>query len=185
LKKGASKRKGSGFERTVARLCDKWWNEPDGTFWRTVNSGGWKEPGDIAPRLRQNKDKVWWPCVLECKFVKDVDLLELLEGKKHKLVLDWWKQVTEEQMEAVKQGRDIKECIRLVVFKRNRGDIYVIYSLYELGLLVSSKSISYFDFDNDVLIFTLWNDFVDKFSKKYFLTSYIERIQKNENIKNV
>ena len=82
MRKGGGKEKGSGFEREVSRLIDVWWEEEKSTFWRTVISGGWVEPGDITPRHRPGKPAIWFPFIIECKCVKKVDVLELLTKKK-------------------------------------------------------------------------------------------------------
>jgi len=127
MRKGGGKEKGSGFEREVSRLIDVWWEEEKSTFWRTVISGGWVEPGDITPRHRPGKPAIWFPFIIECKCVKKVDVLELLTKKKNKTLLSWWAQVTREREEAVEQGRLKEELIRLVIFKRNGSPIFVMF----------------------------------------------------------
>jgi hypothetical protein len=130
LKKKANrgKAKGSGFEREISRWIDKWWNVPNGTFWRTTNSGGWKEPGDIAPRLRQGQPPVWFPFVIECKFYRTIEFWNLFNPNvRHNKLVEWWAQVTESQKQSITATRSKKECIRLLIFKENASPVFVAF----------------------------------------------------------
>lgn len=125
-KKGRGKSKGSGFERAVSKLFDTWWEVPKNTFWRTVNSGGWKEPGDIAPRFRSHEEKIWWPFIVECKFYKNFSINDVLLGKKTGHLLKWWSQVTKEQLDALLAlNRPSLLNVRLLICKYNHGPIFV------------------------------------------------------------
>ncbi len=115
MKKGGGKEKGSSFERFISREFDTWWRVPPGTFWRTTNSGGWIEPGDIAPRLRKGQEEIWWPFVVECKFYKSFDILSTL-NRGSSIFWTWWKQVLREQIDSSKVG--------FLIFKKNYGPIY-------------------------------------------------------------
>lgn len=136
MRKAGGREKGFEFERLVSGLFDKWFNVPSKTFWRTPMSGGWEEPGDIAPRLHKGKSIVF-PFVVECKFYKKFDLLEIFTSKKPLIKL-WWDQVTKSQNQA-----DINTLgylpIRLLIFKFNRSPIYVGFSLSDSKGLSSIK----------------------------------------------
>lgn len=123
MKRGAGKRKGSEFERVVSRLLDVWWNVEEGTFWRSVNSGGWKEPADVSPRK-----SVWFPFVVECKFYKTISLLGLFkENSSSHLLRKWWAKLMLDVEKARQQTTDTK--IGLLVFKYNQSPIFVCFEL--------------------------------------------------------
>lgn len=126
-KYGGGKEKGSQFERIVSGYLDKWWGVLPKTFWRTVASGGWEEPGDIAPRLLPMQGNVDFPIVVECKFYRKIDVFEIVKNPKNDPILvQWWNQVTASQMKAEKLGR--VNLIRLLIFKQNGGPILVGFS---------------------------------------------------------
>jgi len=133
MKRGSGKGKGSQFERDVSLLLDEWWNVPKNTFWRTPNSGGWSEPGDISPRHSQNNDeKVFFPFIVECKFYKTIDFWELLKANKTQpLFLQWLDQIRREKKQAIDAGRSDK-LVSLLIFKQNGGPICVAYDEMEL-----------------------------------------------------
>lgn len=175
MRPGGGKSKGSSFEREVSRLWDKLWLVVSGTFWRTTNSGGWKEPGDIAPRLRPaNKELIWWPFVVECKYERAIDILEVFTDKKKKKLLGYWKQVTREQVQVLKTGKTIEDAIRLVIFKRNNSPIFVMFCAEEMRkyLYIIDKGI----LDIPVLLLFLpevgtlmvlrWEDFAKIYTKE-------------------
>lgn len=143
-----SKSKGSAFERLVSGMLDKWWKVGAKTFWRTTNSGGWKEPGDIAPRMRSGQGSIFFPFVIECKHYRKIRVFDILKDYSHlknlPVLHKWWDQVTLSQMQEYFQ-RDalIKhEIIRLLIFRPNNYPIMVAisqadgtqYPEYQLGL---------------------------------------------------
>lgn len=126
-KRVSGKEKGSSFERWAAAQLDKWWKVPAKTFWRTTNSGGWVEPGDIAPRLRQGATPVIFPFVIECKFYKQINLFN--NRQKKPLINIWWKQVTESQQQAIKASNNTYFPIRLLIMKENNSPCLIAFSL--------------------------------------------------------
>ena len=122
MKRGGGKRKGNEFERNVSRLLDTWWNVPDGTFWRSVNSGAWKEAADIAPRSAN----VEFPFVVECKFYKNLNMLDLFKtnSKTHPFRV-WWKKLLEDVQKARQKTSEIR--IGIIIFKYNNSPILVLF----------------------------------------------------------
>jgi len=185
------KSKGSSFERQIAKLFDTWWNEVPGTFWRTKNSGGIDEPGDIAPRYRpQHSEKVWWPFVVECKHYKHVNLLNLFrEQNKLNVLKQWWEQSTREQKEAIKLGFHITP-IRLIVFKANGYPTMCVISKNEFedrcttvvdndllfNLADLDKYLTYTDAElKETLVISCLDNFIKTFSR-----AELERMFKND-----
>ena len=177
-----SKNKGSSFEREVSKLLDDWWKVPSGTFYRSKLSGGSNEPGDITPRLVGNNSSLWWPFAVECKHHKDLKFLQLFESLKYKdgpLILQWWKQITD----------DVKDMCkwRLLIFKGNNTPILIAFTPTEwvdsfivppIAKYVTSKN--YFDsitpdlqdsfiYDSasykNVLYICTWKEFSSKITK--------------------
>lgn len=162
-KRSRGKSKGNSFERAVSKLFDTWWGVPKNTFWRTVLSGGWVEPGDIAPRARVGEGVVWWPFIVECKFYKSFSVLDALEGNKTAHLLKWWKQLTFERENAIRTtARSSENCIRLLICKRNHGSILVGISNEDLNWSDTSSlcfprvELSY---DETSFILCRWEDF--------------------------
>ena len=184
-KAGRGKSKGSGFERDCARACDVWWKVESGTFWRTTNSGGWKEPGDIAPRLRQSKPATWWPFVMECKFYKAIEIWQLADPKiKHAKLREWWQQVLRERDQALASGRSTKEVIPLLVFKQNASQKFVMFDLsyfpkviadvYDGAFFLGISSHIFLPSSTappwTALYIATWDAFVQFFPKEYMYT---------------
>jgi hypothetical protein len=156
LKSGGGKRKGNKFERLVAGLFDAWFEEPKHTFWRSVNSGGVWEPGDIVPRK-----KMWYPFVTECKSYKNVDLLELFSDIKKKLILVWWEQALRDQKKAIDLGANPQQTVPLLVFRRNRStQVYVAFAHEDLPTPASGQDSIVLCFSRYYLIVLKWEDFV-------------------------
>lgn len=167
MKKGAGKRKGSSFERTVAKLIDKWWGVPEHTFWRSVNSGGVWEPGDITCRDKS----VFFPFVIECKFYKTIDLWPLLLDDPNSLILKWWKKLMEDSnYVVVKKNEKTYPAGRLLIFKSNNRPIMVAFdrknleyfygeeTLHSLNLECNAVySIRNIGFEQPITIMTLSN----------------------------
>ena len=127
MKKGGGKRKGSAFERKVAGLLDKWWKVPKNTFWRTVNSGGWKQPGDITSKISEDGTLIKFPFIVECKHYNQIDIWKVLRSNNAKII-DWWKQVTNDQ-------EKVQDKARLLIFRQNNSQILVAFNDLELNKL--------------------------------------------------
>lgn len=159
--KGGGKRKGSAFERTVAKTCDKWWKAKPNTFWRTPLSGGWHVPGDISPAHHVNS--IWWPFVIECKFYKKISLWELLQSK-NPLLLKWWSQLCREQLEAQEyKTHSIDKPVRLLVFKFNQSPIYAMYSKDDLPIDIKGINI---DINPQNLTIVLFSTFINSITEE-------------------
>ena len=179
------KAKGSSFEREISKEMDVWWKEIKGTFWRTKNSGGIDEPGDIAPRYRpQHKEKIWWPFVVECKHYKQLNLLNLFRKQnKNNQILTWWRQVTREQEQCIKEGHVITP-LRLLIIKPNTFPTLCVFSKEEfLRRATESVRISglkqyftFYDINQDVeLVITCFDNF-----KEHFTRERLESLFKHE-----
>jgi len=126
MKKGGGHRKGSSFERKVAKLFDLWWEVPKYTFWRTVLSGGWHQPGDISIRT-VNGEPIKWPFIVECKHYKTIDFWDVLKSSKNIKLFKWWNQVTIDQRKV-----SVPYPIRLLIVHANNTPIIVIFDEQEL-----------------------------------------------------
>lgn len=170
MKKGKGKNKGSSFEREISRAIDKWWKVPSGTFWRTTNSGGWKEPGDIAPRLRQHQEKVWWPFVVECKFYKQIPFWSLFsKNNQNHLLIKWWTQVTKSQKDAIDQGRDENEAVRLLIFKQNNSPVFVLVGFEDMPedfFCFPPAPVCIADVLDEVVLLFPWDAFTKLYTKE-------------------
>ncbi len=170
-KKIKGKSKGNSFERTVSRLLDDWWEEPRNTFWRTVLSGGWKEPGDISPRFRPNQNKLFWPFIVECKFYKKFSIEDILIGKKTAHLAQWWKQLTKEQHDAIEiHKRNAHLSIRLLICKYNHGPILVGITQQDFLFNIKNKFCKRIDIYLpglfEISLFT-WEEFKQAFTREY------------------
>jgi hypothetical protein len=176
MKKGNGKSKGNAFERKVAGLLDDWWKVPKNTFWRTVNSGGWRQPGDLAPRILSGVEPMQFPFVVECKFYHTVDFWEVLKEKKTAKLSVWWKQLNKEKL----QYSDSNKVCRLLIFKQNFSPICVGFSINEIGRFINcpvDPSIINvltcikltIDNSGERIIITPWKDFTRYYPKEIFI----------------
>jgi len=166
--KGRGREKGFEFERHVSSLFDEWFDVPKKSFWRTVGSGGWVEPGDIAPRLHNDK-LIKFPFVVECKFYKKFDLLEIFSSK-NPLIKTWWDQLTQAQNKSTIERLGYLP-IRLLVFKFNRSLTYVGFSKTDGSLKYRDMlktifdqtciQISYQDVDLVIVPFSVYCKIID------------------------
>ena len=148
MKKGAGKHKGSSFERTIAKLIDKWWEVPEHTFWRSVNSGGVWEPGDITCRDKS----VFFPFVIECKFYKTIDLWPLLLNDPNSLILKWWKKLTEDSdYVVVKKNEKTYMAMKLLIFKSNNRPIMVAFDRKNLEDFYVEETLSFLNIKHNAV----------------------------------
>lgn len=128
------KEKGSRFERAVSHIIDNWWDVKDKTFWRSENSGGLDQPGDIAPRIMPDQDTPRFPFIIECKHYEKVNLFEVFnkETKTGPKFIKWWKQLTEAQAKAVLElGYPESQALRLLIFRYNNSKIMCAFDTNE------------------------------------------------------
>ncbi len=180
MKAGGGKRKGSQFERVVSRLLDQWWECPEGTFWRSVTSGGWSEAGDNAIRSRQ---PIWFPIITECKFYAKYNPLKHLEGRA--LLNDWVDQLkdslSKDGIRQVELKEEIIEKFGLLIFKFNRTPIYVtaVSFVRDNSSLLPEIVIRYEEetsdkkekYEGEIKIWK-WDEFSNFYSKKYIYDLY-------------
>jgi hypothetical protein len=170
MKKGKGKLKGSSFERRISKVFDMWWKVPPHTFWRSVNSGGNWEPGDIVPRDRS----INFPFIVECKFYKQWDFLKFFKNYKKSLIYSWWSQITETKMKFDKEN--IKK--RLLIIKFNNYPVLCVYALEDFpnydkfSIVIPSFYLE--NGFNDSLCITLLEDFVKFYNPKEFLNTKIK-----------
>ena len=161
--KGGGARKGSGFEREVAKALSLWWTEGsrDDVFWRSSNSGGRAtarrkrgqrtagQHGDIAAT-----DPVGEPFLkvvtieLKAGYGRGSwDPLTLIETdhppKGHPL-LAFWKEAREEAGAAI--AEDGVRRFPLLIFRRMRGTPMIMMSMMAIagrGVSVMPRSVTF------------------------------------------
>jgi hypothetical protein len=139
-----SKEKGNEFERLVSGLFDDWFQVPKKTFWRTTQSGGWVEPGDIAPRQRDNaKGKIWWPFIVECKHYKDFNFLFLLKPDTKHIIKQWWWKLEEEHQKVLNENGVDK--VKLLIFRKNNNPVYCAFDPFQISLDVPCFYINFLE----------------------------------------
>lgn len=118
-----SKRKGSGFERQIAKALSDW----SGVHLvRTPMSGGWAGSiADVWPR----DTSVYFPMVIECKKVEGWTLDQVFLGKGP--LIDWLDQ-------AIDQARSISSekglpYEEVLIVSGNRRPIYVVMKVHLLS----------------------------------------------------
>ena len=126
MRKGGGKKKGSAFERTVAKMIAKAF-KPFGIHqrecWRSVLSGGHKiSSGDLtfSPRLAK-----LFPYSIECKRYKTISWERFLISKQYRKP-SWqeWKWIAQAK-EGLEKNDELSKW--LLVLKENHGPIYAIY----------------------------------------------------------
>lgn len=132
MKAGAGKRKGSGFERRIAREFSKWVTgqmKPE-IFWRTPDSGAKSTSdrkrgvdsrvmhGDI---MASNEEGLFFTdhFFIECKDYRDWSITKILEYRFESKVLRWWKK-------AMKEAREVDKT-PLLLFKRRNSPVYIMF----------------------------------------------------------
>lgn len=165
MKRGAGKNKGSVFERQIAKLFDIYWEVPKNTFWRTPNSGGWNEVGDVYCRDKSIK----FPFIIECKAYKTLDLLRILKDREKTKLYKWWLQVSAEADVAWSAGRDKELCKRLLIIKVNNFPILCMFAEEELPPFDTNNITSHFHFMlfDDNVVLCLFSDFQKVFTKEF------------------
>lgn len=121
MKKRRGKVKGSENERNLCKVLSKWWTGKDKpiVFWRVGSSGATftitsttEMAGDVVA-VHQDGISFTNIFVVETKFVKNFDILDLLyPEKKTNQIENWWDQVTRDSSKINR--------IPLLIFKRNR-----------------------------------------------------------------
>ena len=175
MKKGAGKRKGSSFERTVAKLIDKWWEVPEHTFWRSVNSGGVWEPGDITCRDKS----VFFPFVIECKFYKTIDFWPLLLNDPNGLILKWWKKLIDDSKYVViqKNGKTYPS-IKLLIFKSNNRPIMAAFDRKNLEYFYEEETLHFLNVKHNA-VYSIGNIGFEQSITIMTLSNFTDVIRKN------
>ena len=140
------KNKGSEFERRICRSLTKLvtGEEKPEIFWRSASSGGKatieKEAGNMSGDIMSVNSAGQFIVDLysiECKFYKDWRFEEFLTGK-GKLNI-WWSQACRDAKKAGKNP--------MLIFKKNRSDIYVMFVCMKGVLMKKEKTkIPFFSF---------------------------------------
>jgi len=124
MKRGNQKRKGSEFEREVAKILSSWWDKElykksQLVFWRTHASGGAKhiskqQSGDITYIHESGKPLIDL-FVIECKRTKRYNLFGLVAGDKSLPIYKWLNKLKKEAQSNNKYG--------FLIFKMDRYPI--------------------------------------------------------------
>lgn len=124
MKPGGGRSKGNGFENEIAKMivaAFSCFNVDAKDCYRTPSSGGHRyakheDPGDL---VISKKLRTVFPCHVECKFYKNIDLHPFFIGEKKWgkswIVKAWLKQVTESCTN--------EELWPLLVFKANQKQV--------------------------------------------------------------
>ncbi len=138
------KEKGSGFEREMCRRMSLWLSggETDDLIWRNKGQPNRRIKG--VRRLEQFGDahstdprSEWFikHFNLECKFYKDLDVLELLDKpeKKGREIFSFWEQ-------ACRDAKDSGDRVPMLIMKRNSAEITISLPFeIMLGALVPAE----------------------------------------------
>ena len=121
-----TKRKGSNFEREIAKILSEWWNynlykKGNLVFWRTHASGKIKNHsstqfGDITYIHPDGKDFIDL-FVIECKRTKRYNILGILANDKSIPMIEWLKKLKSEATQCNKFG--------MLIFKFDRYPIMI------------------------------------------------------------
>lgn len=122
MKSGGSKRKGSAFESEVAKILARWYYDDENALAKTPSSGAmgtvrgknFKEQCDVRQVAHFDKP---WPYSVECKFHADIVIDPFLFDNRRTKLFHFWKQCL--------RDAENEEKIPLLIFKKNRGDIYI------------------------------------------------------------
>jgi hypothetical protein len=97
MRPGGSKRKGNKFEWDVSKALGKWYYNDENAFVRTPSSGSvatFRRDRDLpcgdVMQVKYTEDP--FGIEIECKHLKDVELLDLLSKKKSSPLLKAWEQ---------------------------------------------------------------------------------------------
>ena len=162
-KKPIGATKGSTNERKLCKEISLWWSDgKDPNIFCRTNEGSQapEEQGDMKARKSEGFPLMKMFC-FEFKHYRNVDLLELLDDRKEKLLLKWWNQVNENS----KSSESTKSPFLL--FKRNNRKPYVALDNATVGILEEYGGL----FPNDKLIeytdivIMRWDTFKDKVRK--------------------
>jgi len=166
-----SKRKGSDFERDVAKILSRWWapdlyKKGELVFWRTHASGAAshissKQLGDIT-YINECGRPLLDLFVIECKRTRRFNLFGVIAGDKSVPLLGWLRKLRVEAGESGRYG--------LLVFKLDRYpimcavDVYVSKKLCYLKSQLNGKKILrlYKPYPFDFYLFSDFLSIVDR-----------------------
>lgn len=157
-----SKSKGSGYERVVSGLLDKWYGVPSKTFWRSRVSGAWIEQGDVVSRDKALTGN--FPFIIECKFQKDLNLWAVVNNRTKNWFSEFWRQMDEEL------ERDGGDKFQLLVFKTNRSPNYVSFDIEKFldGGLPFARDWTTVKSGRGEKAILLWDEFVALYTPPMF-----------------
>lgn len=169
---GNGKRKGSSFEREVAKLLSAWWSpkkyeKGELVFWRTHSSGavgkkGKREIGDIMA-IDPEGEPFTEVFTVECKRSRRFNLFGILTDEACPL-RKWWRQTWNE---AAARGNE-----PMLIFKLDRYPVMVALKPNTMNKLGIRKYVRISQGDNYSVC--LWEDFVGVVDKEKIL-EYAEK----------
>lgn len=121
MRPGGGRDKGNAFERKVAKILTDSWGVK---FVRTPNSGAFHQlaPADIIPEDKKCWDNFNFHLELKCR--EGWNLSQLLTSKDC-VILQWYNDEVAKQVAS--RGDKFYEKQLLLIFSKNRDDIYVMY----------------------------------------------------------
>ena len=168
-----SKRKGSSFERKIAKVISSWYGEE---IIRTPASGGMRSitRSDLTTR---NPD--YFPFVIECKYREDINFESII--KYPKVIIDYWIELKEKVNTEYWKPSELKILkfpkIPIMVLTKNYCPNYIILQEYIIINLSRSVeklkkesfiSIHIPELNENIIIFVL-EKFLELVSKDNFL----------------
>jgi len=172
MKAGGGKRKGSQFEREIAKSLSLWItnNKRDDVFWLSSQSGGRSTQRKKSGQTTANSsgdicylDAIGKPFtdyfLIECKngYTKEVDVLNTVDSSGELILLKWFSKAQKECNEAKKKQV-------MLIFKRNRKKPCIMMESNFLGFLESSKNKEYMERQIEICL----NEFVIVNYKEFF-----------------
>jgi len=160
MKRGGGAHKGGGFERKMARDLSTWWFNDPGYLWRRPGPGTrffknqpHRHTGDILPQADRRLPYAF-PFHVECKFVKNLDIIKLITDPNKSFINKTWVKAREE-------ARNDLDVMLLVKQNHHKELIFLYRQTYvKLGLDHEGSKIIFIerptDYNTDIVIGFAW-----------------------------
>jgi len=133
-----SKRKGSKFQRVIAKELGIWWNNDPKSFHSTPSSGGLRWKTDVAKTAGDIVTSEDFPWVVECKNRESWHLEDLFKVPPNKSkVWEFWRQLTHDVSRLKEAGTN---KARMLILKRNRLDELCMIAINDIPNITPNEA---------------------------------------------